>query len=112
MAGERSTNLPLACCDAILIRDAYHHLTEPVDVVRSMAASLKPGGRLAVVDFPPRPNSAVPAGVPANRAGHGVPMSVVISEVTANGFTLISQHPLWSPKSQPADLFLAVFRKN
>ncbi len=25
----QSTNLPAACCDAILIRDAYHHLTEP-----------------------------------------------------------------------------------
>ena len=52
-----STNLPAACCDAILIRDAYHHLTQPDDIVRSFAAALKPGGRLAVVDFPPRPNS-------------------------------------------------------
>jgi len=111
-AGERSTNLPLACCDAILIRDAYHHLTVPIDVVRSMAASLKPGGRLAVVDFPPRPNSTIPEGVPANRGGHGVPMDLVISEVTANGFTLESQHPQWSPRSQPAGLFLIVFRKN
>ena len=35
---ERSTNLPAACCNAILIRDAYHHLTEPNDILRSMAA--------------------------------------------------------------------------
>ena len=31
---ERSTNLPANCCDAILIRDAYHHLTQPNDVLR------------------------------------------------------------------------------
>src|SRR5687767_3665624 len=27
-----TTNLPAACCDAILIRDAYHHLTEPAAI--------------------------------------------------------------------------------
>lgn len=111
-AGERSTNLPAACCNAILVRDAYHHFTQPNDVVRSLAASLKPGGRLAIVDFRPRPNSMTPSGVPANRGGHGIPMDVVVSEVTSHGFTLVSQEPQWSPKSQPADLFLLIFRKN
>jgi predicted methyltransferase len=110
--GERSTNLPANCCDAILIRDAYHHLTQPTDVLRSVAASLKPGGRLAVIDFPPRPNTEVPAGVPANRRGHGVPPEVVIEEVKAAGLTMVSQNPQWSAQSQPADLFLVIFRKN
>lgn len=111
VAGERSTGLPDACCDAILVRDAYHHFTQPVEVVRSMAAALKPGGRLAIIDFRPRPNSSVPEGVPANRDGHGVPMEIVINEVTANGFTLVSQHPQWSSTSQPANLFLLLFKK-
>jgi predicted methyltransferase len=106
-----STNLPAACCDAILIRDAYHHLTQPTDVLRSIAASLKPGGRLAVIDFPPRPNSEVPPGVPANRRGHGVPPEVVIEEVKAAGLTMVSQNPQWSAQSQPNDLFLVIFRK-
>src|SRR5687767_562954 len=78
-----ATNLPAACCDGILIRDAYHHLTQPDAIVRSLAAALKPGGRLAVIDFPPRPNSAVPDGVPANRGGHGVPAEVVQREGSA-----------------------------
>jgi len=38
---------------------------------------------LAVVDFPPRPNSEVPAGVRANRRGHGVPPEIVQQEVGA-----------------------------
>jgi predicted methyltransferase len=108
---ERATNLPANCCDAILIRDAYHHLTQPNDMLRSVAASLKPGGRLAVIDFPPRPNSEVPAGVPANRVGHGVPPDVVIQEVKGAGLTLVSQNQQWSAQSQPSDLFLVVFRK-
>src|ERR687898_3216704 len=45
----RTTNLPALCCDAILLRDAYHHLTEPEKILASLAAALKPGGRLAVI---------------------------------------------------------------
>jgi ubiquinone/menaquinone biosynthesis C-methylase UbiE len=108
---ERSTNLPANCCDAILIRDAYHHLTQPNDVLRSVAASLKPGGRLAVIDFPPRPNSELPTGVPANRNGHGVPPDVVIQEVKGAGLSMVSQNQQWSAQSQPNDLFLVIFRK-
>jgi len=108
---ERSTNLPPGCCDAVLIRDAYHHLTQPNDITRSFAAALKAGGRLAVVDFPPRPNTEVPAGVPANRGGHGVPSAVVVGEVTAAGLMHVRTMPEWSPGSQPASLFLALFRK-
>jgi predicted methyltransferase len=105
-----STNLPVGCCDAILIRDAYHHLTQPADIIKSFAAALKPGGRLAVVDFPPRPNSEVPAGVPANRRGHGVPPEVVVQEVSA-ALTHVRTIEGWAPRSQPAMLFLALFRK-
>jgi len=105
-----ATNLPAACCDAILIRDAYHHLTQPEKIVTSLAAALKPGGRLAVIDFPPRPNSEVPSGVLANRGGHGVPPEVVERE---GGVVLthVQTIPNWVPDSQPASLFLVLFRK-
>jgi predicted methyltransferase len=106
-----ATNLPRACCDGILIRDAYHHFTQPADVLRSVVASLKPGGRLAVVDFPPRPNTPVPDGVPANRLGHGVPASVVEQEGVTAGLQHVRTMTGWSPKSQPASLFLVLFRK-
>jgi precorrin-6B methylase 2 len=105
-----TTNLPAGCCDAIVIRDAYHHLTQPEAIIGSLAASLKPGGRLAVIDFPPRPNSEVPAGVPANRRGHGVPPDVVEREI-ATVLMHVRTIPAWSPDSQPASLYLVVFRK-
>ena len=108
---ERSTNLPAGCCDAILIRDAFHHFTQPGDVLQSVASALKPGGRLALIDFPPRPNTEVPAGVPANRGGHGVPPEVVATEVNAVGLKTVTQNRQWSAQSQPNDLFLIVFQK-
>jgi predicted methyltransferase len=111
-AGERSTNLPAGCCDAILIRDAYHHLTAPGDITSSLAAALKPGGRLVVVDFPPRPDTDVPEGVPANRGGHGVPPDVVVAEVTAAGLTHVSTNAQWSgTPERPNSLFLTLFQK-
>ena len=105
-----ATNLPPACCDAIVVRDAYHHFTQPDDLVKSLAAALKPGGRLVVIDFPPRENTPVPAGVPANRGGHGVPPVVVEQEV---GSLLAHVRTIrdWSPESQPAALYLVLFRK-
>ena len=105
-----STNLPPQCCDAILIRDAYHHLTQPDAIVKSLAAALKPGGRLAVIDFPPRPNSDVPAGVRADRLGHGVPSQVVEREAGA-ALTHVETRATWNATSEPASLYLVLFRK-
>jgi len=104
-----STNLPAACCDAIFIRDAYHHLTQPQDMLRSFAAALKPGGRLAVIDFPPRGNR-VPEGVPADRGGHGVPAAVVEREGGAV-LTHVRTIAGWATKSEPNSLFLVLFQK-
>lgn len=105
-----TTNLPAQCCDAILIRDAYHHLTQPGAIVSSLAAALKPGGRLAVIDFPPRPKSEVPSGVPADRLGHGVPPEVVEREV-GGVLTHVRTISTWAPGSEPASLYLVLFRK-
>jgi ubiquinone/menaquinone biosynthesis C-methylase UbiE len=107
----RATNLPANCCDAILVRDAYHHFTSPDDMVKSLAASLKPGGRLAVIDFPPRPKSDIPEGVPANRLGHGVPPEVIVKEMTAGGLTHVRTISTWIPEGTQAQLFLVLFRK-
>ena len=105
-----STNLPDACCDAIFLRDVYHHLSDPEPFNKSLLASLKPGGRLAVIDFVPDQGSKTPAGVPANRrrARHRTPM--VISEVAAAGLTHSNTIEDWPP-GERNPLFLVLFRK-
>jgi SAM-dependent methyltransferase len=37
--------------DAVLIVDAYHEMDDPVVLLRNVAKSLKPDGRLGIVDF-------------------------------------------------------------
>jgi ubiquinone/menaquinone biosynthesis C-methylase UbiE len=112
-----ATNLPAGCCDAILLRNVFHYVTEPDAMIRSLAASLKPGGRLAIVDYPPRPTTKVPSGVPANRGGIGIPPEVVEREV---GTVLrhVTTVPNWAPEFIPAWIpkdvlpaYVAIFEK-
>jgi ubiquinone/menaquinone biosynthesis C-methylase UbiE len=105
-----STNLPEACCDAVFMRDVYHHITAIDAFDKSLLASLKPGGRLAIIDFAPRPNSALPDGVPANRGGHGIPASVVVEELKAAGFTHVRTMDPWLGEKRSA-MFLTLFQR-
>jgi ubiquinone/menaquinone biosynthesis C-methylase UbiE len=84
-SAEADTNLPVACCDAIFLRRVYHHLTKPAEFNANLIRSLKPGGRLAIIEFPPRPGLEPVEGVPANRGGHGIPQKIVIEELSAAG---------------------------
>jgi predicted methyltransferase len=106
---EASTNLPAGCCDAIFMRDVYHHLTRPEAFNASVGAALKPGGRLAVIDFVPQPGSEVFPGVNPNRGGHGITPVLVVLEVSAAGLTHVRTIDPWPDK--PGGLFLVLFRK-
>jgi len=109
--GARSTNLPDECCNAIFLRDVYHHLTDPQGIDASLLAALKPGGRLAIMDFPPDPGSTIPDGVPANRGGHGIPTAIIVSELTQAGFRHVSTLSRWPPEDDRNRLFLVMFAK-
>jgi SAM-dependent methyltransferase len=82
---EAETNLPAGCCDAIFLRRVYHHLTKPAEFDASLVRSLKAGGQLAIIDFPPRAGLEPVEGVPSNRGGHGIPQKIVVEELTAAG---------------------------
>jgi SAM-dependent methyltransferase len=106
-----ATNLPAACCDAIFMRNVYHHITQPEPFNRSLVASLKSGGRLAILDNPPGKGSALQEGVPANRGGHGVPPEVVTQELTAAGLTHVRTIVNWPPGDAWPDVFPGVVQK-
>lgn len=88
VSADASTNLPDACCDAIFLRRVYHHLTKPLEFDASLLRSLKPGGKLAIIDFPPHPEYGKVKGVPKDREDHGIQQKILIDEITRAGFAL------------------------
>jgi SAM-dependent methyltransferase len=106
-----ATNLPDASCDALFLRNVYHHVGEPAAFNKSLYATAKRGARVAIIDAPPGKGSELPAGVPANRGGHGVPATVVIEELTAAGFVHVRTIQGWPPGGTYPTVFLALFEK-
>ena len=112
-ANAQTTGLPANCCDAIVLRRVYHHLSDPAKTNAGFLRSLRPGAVLAVIDFPPTLGWLwpwPPQGVPKNRKGHGVTAEIVIGEVTASGFALVQLSDDW-PGRGPLASYCAVFRK-
>jgi hypothetical protein len=108
-AAEKKTRLPDSCCDAIILRRVYHHFTAPSEMDASLLHSLRPGGLLAVIEFPPRRSltaSDPVNGVPSNRGGHGIPKKILLEELIAAGFKLDKTFDDW-----PEDGYCALFRK-
>lgn len=48
---ERSVKLPDESIDLAFVCDTYHHFEYPFDSLASIYSALKPGGRLAIVDY-------------------------------------------------------------
>jgi ubiquinone/menaquinone biosynthesis C-methylase UbiE len=70
------TNLPAGCCEALFMRDVFHHVEDRLAMSRSLLATLAPGGRLAVLDFAPRD-------------GHGMPSDEVRATLERAGFAQV-----------------------
>src|SRR5882724_796719 len=81
--------LPTGFADAVLIANTYHELTEPKPILRYLAESLKPGGRLVIVDRGPRSGPAESR--EAQAAHHELRPDLVEMEVRSAGFEIISR---------------------
>ena len=103
---EADTGLADGCCDAIFLRRVYHHLTKPAEFDARMVAALRPGGRLAIIDFPPRAGLDNVEGIPANRGGHGIAQKLVVEELTSAGLKMEREVKDW-----PSDDYCVIFVK-
>jgi len=81
--------LPAEFADAVLIANTYHELTEPKPILRHLAESLKPGGRLVIVDRGPRSGAAESR--EAQSEHHELRPDLVETEIRNAGFEIISR---------------------
>ena len=87
---ELETNFPDQCCDAIFMRNVYHHFGDPPAMNASLLKSLKPGGRLAVIDFTPPPGGEQGPGHRGEDNHHGITAATLERELKAAGFEILS----------------------
>lgn len=80
-------NLPANALDAILVVDAYHEIENRVAMLSSLSRSLKPQGRIGVVDF--KLDGTGPGPSPEER----VSPDVVVRDAEKAGLRLIRQEP-------------------
>lgn len=99
LSGDPSkTNFPAAACDAVFLQNVYHHFSQPASINSSIAAALKPGGRVAVIDFKPPAKESAPPAERARNGTHGVYPDTVARELQAAGLEPVSSHeeaPRW-----------------
>jgi ubiquinone/menaquinone biosynthesis C-methylase UbiE len=79
-------NLPAACCDAIFMRNVYHHFADPAAMNATLLRALKPGGAIAIVDFTPPGKEADQASGRARDNFHGLYPETVVRELQSAGF--------------------------
>ena len=94
-AESETTGLAPECCEAVFMRDVYHHLTAPGLILADIRKALRPEGRLLIIDFEPRASLPAVDGVKENRRGHGIFMSLLVEELKEAGFEVVSQDPAW-----------------
>jgi ubiquinone/menaquinone biosynthesis C-methylase UbiE len=91
--------LPAGTVDVVLLVDAYHEFDRPWEMMRSIVRALKPGGRVALVEFRAE-DSAVPI-----KALHKMSEAQARRELEATGLSWIGtdarlpwQHLIWFRK--------------
>lgn len=86
---ESGRDLPKASFNLVFMRNVFHHLTDPASYLRHAGESLKPDGRLAIIDY--RPGAK---GLYAGRAGHSTPEADILRFARDAGFEHIQSFNL------------------
>ena len=82
LGGEADPKLPLGKMDVVIMVDVYHELSQPQEMLQRIRASLKPDGRLILLEYR-KEDPAIPI-----RPDHKMSIPEVKTEVEAEGFKL------------------------
>jgi ubiquinone/menaquinone biosynthesis C-methylase UbiE len=83
MGTEKSPNLPAGSIDLAIMVDVYHELEFPVEMLAAIRQSLKPGGKLLLIEFRGEdPEVAI-------KPLHKMTVKQAEKELNANGFKLV-----------------------
>jgi ubiquinone/menaquinone biosynthesis C-methylase UbiE len=101
--------LPAEAVDAVLIANTYHEFRDPPLMLDHAYRSLRPGGKLVIVDRGPRPADR---GEPTEVAsGHDRPLQMVEEELRRKGFDIISRNDRFIDRPGDDLWWLLVARK-
>ena len=92
--------VPPAVCDLILVVNVFHHVPEKAAYLRRLQAALRPGGRVAIIDFHKR---ELPVGPPVD---HKLSREDCLEQVHAAGLQVATELD-----SLPYQYFLTVSPK-
>lgn len=75
---QSNPRLPAGAVDVALMVHMYHEIAQPYALLYRLRTSLKPDGRIAIVDLDRAPEN------------HGMPRALLVCEVRAVGYELVS----------------------
>jgi SAM-dependent methyltransferase len=96
LGAEDDPKLPASSVDAVLILKTYHEFSEPVRIMRHVAAAVRPSGLVGIIDKK------------GDGDDHGIDEKVVVEEMKRAGFELAERHDF---VGDDMDYFL-VFRRS
>jgi ubiquinone/menaquinone biosynthesis C-methylase UbiE len=82
LGSEADPRLPLKALDLVILVDVYHEFSQPQEMLQHIRASLKPNGRLVLLEYR-KEDPAVPI-----RPEHKMSVAEVKTEVEAEGYKL------------------------
>ncbi len=102
---ESDPRLPAGAADLVVVLDAYHHFDYPEQMLAAIKRSLRPGGRLAIVEYHKK-RGAMEVDPDFALAHIRAGADEVVREVEAAGYKLV-----WRREHAPGRQYVAMFRK-
>ena len=93
LCGEEGCPLQKESCDLIFMRNVLHHIKNPVSYFQKLRESIKPGGRIAILDWRKSEGGFV------GRSGHCTPEEEILKIMQKAGFSRLQTFDFLSGQS-------------